>query len=195
DLRVVEPLAPGIAPDELGAAPRRGPADGSGRHTDVRPVEVVEELFEEAVHRCGSCPIHAGLLNRFGSRCSKSSLRSLPGPAREPDLVRHAATRQHRHPMPAQHEGAHAKPFTQEQFRAWLDERPSSDLGHDELLDGRIVVSPPAGWPHPTRLRGVHERRRRAQLDGRARRPAVASRPACSVSAARGARCGEPPEG
>jgi Uma2 family endonuclease len=50
--------------------------------------------------------------------------------------------------MPTHHEAAHAKPLTQEQFRAWLDERPSSDLGHYELLNGRIVVSPPAGWPH-----------------------------------------------
>lgn len=50
--------------------------------------------------------------------------------------------------MPTQHEAAHAKPLTQAQFRAWLDERPGSDLGHYELLNGRIVVSPPAGWPH-----------------------------------------------
>ena len=38
--------------------------------------------------------------------------------------------------------------ITQQAFRAWLDRRPSSDLGHYELLNGRIVVSPPAGWPH-----------------------------------------------
>lgn len=50
--------------------------------------------------------------------------------------------------MPTQHEAAHAKPLTQAEFRAWLDDRPSSDLGHYELLNGRIVVSPPAGWPH-----------------------------------------------
>ena len=50
--------------------------------------------------------------------------------------------------MPTPHEAAHAKALTQAEFRAWLDERPSSDLGHYELLNGRIVVSPPAGWPH-----------------------------------------------
>lgn len=50
--------------------------------------------------------------------------------------------------MPTEHESAPAKPITQEQFRAWLDERPSADLGHYELLNGQIVVSPPAGWPH-----------------------------------------------
>ena len=45
--------------------------------------------------------------------------------------------------MPTPHEAAHAKALTQAEFRAWLDERPSSDLGHYELLNGRIVVSPP----------------------------------------------------
>ncbi|MEW6269021.1 MAG: Uma2 family endonuclease [Thermodesulfobacteriota bacterium] len=41
-----------------------------------------------------------------------------------------------------------AGPLTQDEFRAWLERRPPSDLGHYELLNGRIVVSPPAGWPH-----------------------------------------------
>ncbi|MBM4245442.1 MAG: Uma2 family endonuclease [Deltaproteobacteria bacterium] len=50
--------------------------------------------------------------------------------------------------MVTEHEATLAKPITQAEFRAWLDERPSSDLGHYELLNGRIVVSPPAGWPH-----------------------------------------------
>ena len=50
--------------------------------------------------------------------------------------------------MVTEHEATLAKPLTQAQFRAWLDERPDSDLGHYELLNGRIVVSPPAGWPH-----------------------------------------------
>jgi len=50
--------------------------------------------------------------------------------------------------MVTEHEATLAKPLTQAQFRAWLDERSSSDLGHYELLNGRIVVSPPAGWPH-----------------------------------------------
>ena len=38
--------------------------------------------------------------------------------------------------------------FTQKEFKRWLDERPASDLNHYELLRGRIVMSPPAGWPH-----------------------------------------------
>jgi Uma2 family endonuclease len=38
--------------------------------------------------------------------------------------------------------------FTQKEFKRWLDERPSSDINHYELLRGRIVMSPPAGWPH-----------------------------------------------
>ncbi|HEV8716035.1 MAG TPA: Uma2 family endonuclease [Candidatus Binatia bacterium] len=38
--------------------------------------------------------------------------------------------------------------FTQREFKRWLDERPASDLNHYELLRGRIVMSPPAGWPH-----------------------------------------------
>ena len=38
--------------------------------------------------------------------------------------------------------------FTQKEFQRWLDERAASDLNHYELLRGRIVTSPPAGWPH-----------------------------------------------
>jgi len=38
--------------------------------------------------------------------------------------------------------------FTQEEFRAWLDKRPASDINHYELIRGQIVMSPPAGWPH-----------------------------------------------
>lgn len=50
--------------------------------------------------------------------------------------------------MPAQHEATPAKALTQAEFRAWLDDRPDGGRGHYELLNGRIVVSPPAGWPH-----------------------------------------------
>jgi len=50
--------------------------------------------------------------------------------------------------MPAQHEAMPAKALTQAEFRAWLDDRPEGGRGHYELLNGRIVVSPPAGWPH-----------------------------------------------
>ncbi len=38
--------------------------------------------------------------------------------------------------------------FTQDEFRRWLDERPSSDINHYELIGGRIIMTPPAGWPH-----------------------------------------------
>lgn len=36
----------------------------------------------------------------------------------------------------------------QAHFRRWLARRPLDDLNHYELLDGRIVMAPPAGWPH-----------------------------------------------
>src|SRR4029453_11758530 len=38
--------------------------------------------------------------------------------------------------------------FTQEEFWDWLQKRPASDAHHYELIRGRIVMSPPAGWPH-----------------------------------------------
>lgn len=38
--------------------------------------------------------------------------------------------------------------FTQADFRRWLDERPGNDVNHYELIHGRIVMTPPAGWPH-----------------------------------------------
>ncbi|HUI25798.1 MAG TPA: Uma2 family endonuclease [Candidatus Kryptonia bacterium] len=38
--------------------------------------------------------------------------------------------------------------FTQREFHRWLDGLPASDINHYELLDGRIVMTPPAGWTH-----------------------------------------------
>jgi len=38
--------------------------------------------------------------------------------------------------------------FTQDEFRRWLDDRLPSDINHYELINGRIVMTPPAGWPH-----------------------------------------------
>ena len=38
--------------------------------------------------------------------------------------------------------------FTQAEFFDWLQEQPSSDINHYELLGGRIVMTPPAGFPH-----------------------------------------------
>src|SRR2546426_10045770 len=50
--------------------------------------------------------------------------------------------------MPTQTAFVSTETFTQKEFKRWLDERPASDLNHYELLRGRIVMSPPAGWPH-----------------------------------------------
>ena len=38
--------------------------------------------------------------------------------------------------------------FTQDEFEGWLADLPSWDDNHYELLNGSIVMSPPAGWPH-----------------------------------------------
>ena len=38
--------------------------------------------------------------------------------------------------------------FTQDEFEEWLSELPHSDTNHYELLNGSIVMTPPAGWPH-----------------------------------------------
>lgn len=36
----------------------------------------------------------------------------------------------------------------QAQFAAWIDSRPAHDDSHYELLNGRVVMTPPAAWPH-----------------------------------------------
>ena len=46
--------------------------------------------------------------------------------------------------------------FTQKKFKHWLDERPKSDINHYELLRGRIIMNPPAGWPHGTVESNIH---------------------------------------
>lgn len=38
--------------------------------------------------------------------------------------------------------------FTPGQFRTWAERRPADDRNRYELLDGRIAVTPPPGWPH-----------------------------------------------
>lgn len=38
--------------------------------------------------------------------------------------------------------------FTQDEFEAWLAELPPSDINRYELLNGLVVMTPPAGWPH-----------------------------------------------
>ncbi|MHC4896168.1 MAG: Uma2 family endonuclease [Planctomycetota bacterium] len=40
------------------------------------------------------------------------------------------------------------EPMTQGEFARWLETVPANDLHHYELLDGFIVMEPPAGWPH-----------------------------------------------
>jgi Uma2 family endonuclease len=54
--------------------------------------------------------------------------------------------------------------FEQEEFRRWLDRRPRADINHYELIHGRIVMTPPAGWPH-----GSIETRISAALDAHVR--------------------------
>lgn len=38
--------------------------------------------------------------------------------------------------------------FTPRTFRRWVDSRPTADVNHYELVRGRIVMTPPAGWTH-----------------------------------------------
>jgi Uma2 family endonuclease len=38
--------------------------------------------------------------------------------------------------------------FTQDEFEAWLADLPSWDENHYELINGSVVMTPPAGWPH-----------------------------------------------
>jgi len=38
--------------------------------------------------------------------------------------------------------------LTQEEFAAWVAARWRGDLNHYELLDGKVVMTPPAGYPH-----------------------------------------------
>ena len=38
--------------------------------------------------------------------------------------------------------------LSQDEFAAWIEKRPAHDDNHYELLNGRIVVTPPAAWPH-----------------------------------------------
>lgn len=38
--------------------------------------------------------------------------------------------------------------FDQRGFKRWVDTRPATDINHYELTNGRIVMTPPAGWGH-----------------------------------------------
>ncbi|MBI3302913.1 MAG: Uma2 family endonuclease [Deltaproteobacteria bacterium] len=38
--------------------------------------------------------------------------------------------------------------FTQETFKRWVEHRPVKDVNRYELVDGRIVMTPPTGWGH-----------------------------------------------
>lgn len=38
--------------------------------------------------------------------------------------------------------------FTQETFKRWVERRPMTDLNRYELVGGKIVMMPPAGWGH-----------------------------------------------
>ena len=35
-----------------------------------------------------------------------------------------------------------------DEFARWIEGRPSTDINHYELLNGRVVMTPPAGHPH-----------------------------------------------
>jgi Uma2 family endonuclease len=50
--------------------------------------------------------------------------------------------------MPAETVFRSDEVFDQREFRRWVRQRPRSDVNHYELLAGRIVMTPPAGWPH-----------------------------------------------
>jgi Uma2 family endonuclease len=71
-------------------------------------------------------------------------------------------------PMPAETAFSSDARFDQPSFLRWLRKRPASDLNHYELIDGRIVVTPPAGWPHgcldATLSRLLHEHVQRHRL-------------------------------
>jgi Uma2 family endonuclease len=60
------------------------------------------------------------------------------------------------------------EPFTQKQFRRWVESRPRADINHYELLNGRIVMTPPAGWTH-----GQLDARLTSLLDEHVRRHAL----------------------
>ena len=38
--------------------------------------------------------------------------------------------------------------FSQKAFKRWVEKRPPTDINHYELTNGRIVMTPPAGWGH-----------------------------------------------
>jgi len=38
--------------------------------------------------------------------------------------------------------------FTQKEFRRWVERRPRADINRYELIQGRIVMTPPAGQAH-----------------------------------------------
>lgn len=38
--------------------------------------------------------------------------------------------------------------FNQRAFKRWVETRPATDINHYELANGRIVMTPPAGWGH-----------------------------------------------
>jgi len=38
--------------------------------------------------------------------------------------------------------------FTQKAFKRWVERRPMTDINRYELINGRIVMTPPASWEH-----------------------------------------------
>ena len=51
-------------------------------------------------------------------------------------------------PMPTETTFRSDQSFTPRSFRRWVEARPMSDVHRYELVAGRIVMTPPAGWTH-----------------------------------------------
>jgi Uma2 family endonuclease len=68
-------------------------------------------------------------------------------------------------PMPIETTFRSDESFTVRGFRRWVEARPMSDINRYELVAGRIVMTPPAGWTHASlgarigRLLGAHVER------------------------------------
>jgi Uma2 family endonuclease len=45
--------------------------------------------------------------------------------------------------------------FSQADFAEWVMARPPGDVARYELLNGRIIMNPPAGWPHGQSESGI----------------------------------------
>lgn len=51
-------------------------------------------------------------------------------------------------PQPPELAFESTRTLTPSEFHAWSQRRPAWDLNHYELLDGKVLMTPPAGYPH-----------------------------------------------